>query len=312
MSNQEMQFADPDWKPSQQLETKTNPQERDVYNPQPINTDYREQNQWSTTPPSPAQEEGYSGLRPYTGPAPQQMQGGNFGQRPYRRSGRSPWFWIILAFIIISLVSGGFRSRDRFGFDPNRFGNGPPPIEKPQDFAVNGQPTVVINDTGGAIQVTVGPKNSDVMIQAENNNNFLGNSNDIQPNYSQNGNTINANVQGSVDLQVTVPQDAILQLKTGSGNINVTGVDGPMTLSTDSGSVDLTLPSNTPFHVDASTNSGSITSDFPNVVPVQNNTGSGEKATGDIGVSPQHPGANVTIIVENGDINLQQGQSTLP
>ena len=30
MSNQEMQFADPDWKPSQQLDTNNNPQEQEV------------------------------------------------------------------------------------------------------------------------------------------------------------------------------------------------------------------------------------------------------------------------------------------
>ena len=90
MSNQEMQFADPDWKPSQQLDTKTNPQEQEVYNPQPINADSREQNQWTAAPPAPPQQEGYPGLRPYTGPEPGQMQGGNFRQRPYRRRGRGP------------------------------------------------------------------------------------------------------------------------------------------------------------------------------------------------------------------------------
>src|SRR5438876_3757670 len=115
MSNQEMQFADPDWKPSQQLDSKTNPQGQEVNNPQPINTEYREQNQWRTAPPAPPQQEGYTGLRPYAGPTPQQS--GNFGQRPYRRRGRGPWFWIILAIIIISLASGGFRSINGPNFD---------------------------------------------------------------------------------------------------------------------------------------------------------------------------------------------------
>ena len=297
MSNQEMQFADPDWKPSQQLDTKTNPQEREVYNPQPINTEYREQNQWRTAPPAPPPQEGYTGLRPYAGPAPQQMQGGNFRQRQYRRRGRGPWFWIIIAIIIISLMSGGFGSRGGFGSDHNRFGDAPP-IEKPQDFRVKGQPTVVINDAGGAIQVTVGPTNFDVMIQPVNNNNFFSNPNDIQQNISQDGNTINANMQRPVDLQVTVPQDAILQLTTDSGNINVTGVDGPMTLTTNSGSVDLTLPSNSPFHIDASTNSGSI--DIPGVTP----NSSGTRASGDVGASSQVQGTEVNIKTDSGSINV--------
>src|SRR5260370_37716570 len=136
MSNQEMQFADPDWKPSQQLDTKTNPQEQEVYNPQPINADSREQNQWTAAPPAPPQQEGYPGLRPYTGPEPGQMQGGNFRQRPYRRRGRGPWFWIILAIIIISLMSGGFRSFSGPGFDHNPFNQGQI-VGKPIDYAVN-------------------------------------------------------------------------------------------------------------------------------------------------------------------------------
>jgi predicted membrane protein len=344
MSNQEMQFADPDWKPSQQLDTKTNPQEQEVYNPQPVNADSREQNQWRAAPSAPPQQEGYTGLRPYTGPEPGQMQGGNFRQRPYRRRGRGPWFWIILAIIIISLMSGGFGSRGGFDFGRDSFGNAP--IEKPQDFLVNGQPTVVINDTSGAVNVTVGKSNTDVIIQPVNGNNFFGNPNSIQPNISQNGNTVNASVpngqQGTVDFNVTVPQGANLQLQTDSGDITVNGVDGQMTLATNSGSinasndvlsgssimttnsgdirfdgtvgtsgtdqfltssgsVDLTVPSTPAFHLDATTNSGSLnTSDFPSVKAQNNNT----KASGDVGGSSQSQRANVTINTDSGNIDL--------
>jgi len=90
MSNQEMQFADPDWKPSQQLDPKNNPQEQEVYNPQPVNTDYHEQNKWGSAPSSLPQQEGYTGLRPYAGPVPGQMQGGNYRPRSYSRRGRGP------------------------------------------------------------------------------------------------------------------------------------------------------------------------------------------------------------------------------
>src|SRR6266487_7085117 len=120
MSNQEMQFADPDWKPSQQLDKKNNPQDQEAYNPQPINSDYREQNKWGSAPSSSPQQEGYTGLRPYAGPVPGQMQGGNFRPRSYSRRGRGPWLWIILAIIIFSLISGGFRFSSGF-----RDGNGP-------------------------------------------------------------------------------------------------------------------------------------------------------------------------------------------
>src|SRR5260221_13774113 len=103
MSDQEMQFADPDWKPSQQLGTKTGSQEGETFPPQPINADRREQSQWRAAPPPPHQQAAYGGIPPYTGQTPQQMQDGAFRQRPYRRGGRGLWFWIILAFIIIGL-----------------------------------------------------------------------------------------------------------------------------------------------------------------------------------------------------------------
>src|SRR6266487_3519572 len=241
MSNQEMQFADPDWKPSQQLNTNNNPQEQEVYTPQPINTDYRDQNKWRTAPPSPPQQEGYTGLRPYVSPVPGQMQGSNFRQRPYRRRGRGPWFWIILAFIIISLMSGGWRSFSVPNFDHYPFGN-KSPIEKTYAYKVGAQPTLVVNDMNGNVTVTPGNSNADVIIKAVNANGFSGDPNVIQPTVSPDGNTINIYAQdsgrGSVDLNVVVPQNTILQLQTDSGDITVNGVDGQMTLNTNDGRID--------------------------------------------------------------------------
>jgi len=351
MSNQEMQFADPDWKPSQQLDTKTNPQEQEVNNPQPINTGYREQNQWRTTPPSPSQQEGYTGLRPYAGPAPQQRQGEYFGQRQYRRRGRGPWFWIILAIIIISLMSGGWRSFNGPGFDRNHV-EPKQIVGKPIDYTVTGQATIVIFDPDGNVTVTEGQSNT-VMIRAVNNNPF-GNPNNLPltSNQSPDGKTINVNAQdsgqGPVDLKVVVPNNTILQLQTDSGDININGVEGQMTLKTNSGSintsndvlsgsstmstrsghisfdgtmgtggsyqfqsnsgtVDLTVPSTPAFHVDATTDTGSITSDFPSVSIQKNSSGSGSKASGDVGGNSQGQAAKVTITTGSGDINLHQG-----
>jgi hypothetical protein len=344
MSNQEMQFADPDWKPSQQLDPKTSPGEREASNPQPINTDYREQNQWRAAPPAPTQQEGYAGLRPYAGPPPQQMQGGNF--RPqYRRRGRGPWFWIILAIIIVSLMSGGFGSFN--SFNHNRFDNNPP-IERTYDYNVDGTQTIVINDTNGNVTVTEGQSNTHVTIQTVNEKNPFGNPNDIQPKIIQDANNITANIQGSVDLQVTVPKGSNLKLLTNSGNINVTGIDGQMTLTTNdgninasndvingsssltttsgdinfngtigtngtyqfqstSGNVDLTVPSTPPFSVNATTTSGTISSDYTSVSVQTNPPGPGAKATGDVGGSSSQPGVKLMINTISGDINLHQG-----
>jgi len=86
---------------------------------------------------------------------------------------------------------------------------------------------------------------------------------------------------------------------TNSGDINFNGtIDsrGTYQFQTNNGTVNVALPSTPAFHVDASTNSGSI--DIPGV----QNTDSGTKASGNIGGSSQ--GTNVTIKSDSGDINL--------
>src|SRR6266487_3803433 len=325
MSNQEMQFADPDWKPSQPLEEEANSQEQKAYVPQPINADPREQSQWRTAPPSPPQQGVYAGLPPYAGTAPQQIQGGDYRQPQYRRRGRSPWFWIILAIIIISLMSGSFGS-----MNSSRFGFGRGPFEQSYHYTVSGPPTLVINDASGKIRIVAGSSYSDVTIQAIKQSNFFGNPKDIQVTPSQEGNTITANVQdsgpGSVNFEVTVPQGTNVQLKTDSGDVDIEGVTGQMTLATNSGdinfdgtigtsgtyqfqtdigSVNLTVAPTSAFHIDASTNSGSI-GDFPGLNVQKNIQGSGAKASGDVGGSSQGPSAKVTITTGSGDINLHQ------
>ncbi len=290
MSNQEMQFADPDWKPSQQLDTQNNPQEQEVYTPQPINDDFREQNKWGSAPSSLPQQEGYTGYRPYAGPVPGQMQAGNYRQRPYSRRGRGPWFWIILAFIIFSLISGGSRLSSGFGYRSGPdFNQGPFPqkqfVGQSYDYTVTGQATIVIYDPNGNVTVTQGPSN-DVNIQSVDGNSFPGNPNDIKQGISQNGNTITATIPDSVDLQVIVPEGA---------NLNLT---------TDSGVITLAVPSSPAFHLDASTNSGSINSEFPNVHVQDNNSGPGQSVNGVVGVSSQSQLAQVVIRSNSGDINL--------
>jgi Toastrack DUF4097 len=352
MSDQEMQFADPDWKPSQQLDTKTNQQEQEAYTPQPINSDYREQNKWDPAASIPSQQEGYTGLRPYAGPVPGQMQGGNFRQRPYSRRGRGPWFWIILAIIIFSLISGGSRFSSGVGYGPD-FGHNPVPVN-PKPFAaqtynytVSGQASIVINDPNGNVTVTEGQSNSDVAIHAVNGNDPFGNSNNVPftSNQSTDGKTITINAQdngqGPVDLNVVVPQNSILQLKTDSGDININGVEGKMTLISNSGSINASndaLSGSTAMSTQSgdinfngtissggnyqfNTTSGTVAVALPSspafhVVATTNsgsikipgvpNNSSGTLAKGDVGASSQVQGTNVTMKSDSGDITLIQ------
>jgi hypothetical protein len=336
MSNQEMQFADPDWKPTQPLGMKTGAQEQETYNPQPINADLREQQQEKIAPP---QQEVYAGLPPYAGTAPRQPIGGQYGQRQYRRRARSPWFWIILAFIIISLMGGGFGSTFNRSFgtpDFGRMGHFHPKaavVEPAQIFTVNSMPTVVINGDSGNINVHTSSDASSVIVQDTKRPGTFGDANDIQVAPSQNGNTISFDVQGdgqgSVDFDVAVPQGADLQLTTSSGDISIGGVtlsgnsiiktnsgdisfngtiatSGTAQLTTSSGTIDFTVPASSAFHLDASTNSGSMTNTFPNLKVQTNNQGS-TQATGNVGTVSQGKGATVTLNTESGDINLRQG-----
>jgi putative adhesin len=353
MSNQEMQFADPDWKPSQQLDEKASPQEQEAYRPQPINGDPREQQQWRAAQAAPPQQEGYTGLPPYAGVAPGQIQSRDYRQPQYRRRGRGPWLWIILAIILFSLMRGGFGSSfSRFdgfrhnGTIPNNF------ITQPQIFEVNGTPTVVISDDSGTIHVLTSSSPTNVTVQATNNDRFFNNSNDVQLATSRVGNTIKASVpdngQGSADITVTVPQNSNLQLTTGSGGIQVNGIRGQMTLATNegdvqmtndalsgqskimttdgdinfngtidtsgtyqfqsgSGSITVTVPGTSAFHLHALTKAGAINhNDFPGVIVQNNEPGPGSQANGDVGGNSQGQGPAVTITTGSGNISLNQ------
>jgi putative adhesin len=246
MSNQEMQFADPDWKPSQKLDAKTGAQQQETFIPEPINADSRER--WNATPPPPPRQEMYTGLPPYAGATPQQPVRGQYRQGPYRRGGRGIWFWVILAFIIISLMGGGFgsafRSGDRFGGPPF---NGPQSIvESPRVFSVSGVPTVVINDDNGTVIVQSSDNPKSVTVQdTKIAGPFDGpNNSQVSSSLGSDGNTLIVTVQnsgqGSVALTVMVPKGTSLQLNTSSGDITIDGVSGQVALQTDSGNVTAT------------------------------------------------------------------------
>jgi DUF4097 and DUF4098 domain-containing protein YvlB len=78
--------------------------------------------------------------------------------------------------------------------------------------------------------------------------------------------------------------------------------DGTYTFTTDTGSVNVTLPAQSVFHVDASTSTGSINTNFPGVI-VQHHQVTGADAHGDVGAAPQ---ATLTLSTSTGSINLYQ------
>jgi len=147
----------------------------------------------------------------------------------------------------------------------------------------------------------------------------------------------------SVNFDVTVPTNTDLQLQSNTGTIEVHGVTGTMDLesntgtitalndnltgsstlqtntgsvkfsgsistgsyqfTTNTGSVDVTLPSSSNFHVDAKTDTGSVSTDFPGL-SVQHNT-VGAELHGDVGGNASQ--TNVTLTTNTGSVDLRQG-----
>ncbi len=62
------------------------------------------------------------------------------------------------------------------------------------------------------------------------------------------------------------------------------------------------MSNNSVFHIEASTNSGSI--NIPGVTP--SSSGSGTKASGEVGTSSQVQGTGVTINTDSGNITVNQ------
>jgi Toastrack DUF4097 len=95
------------------------------------------------------------------------------------------------------------------------------------------------------------------------------------------------------------------QLITNTGSITFNGSiarRGTYQFQTSTGSVEVTLPADGVFHVNASTDTGSINTNFPGVI-VQHRQMVGADASGDVGSSPQ---ATVTLRTNTGSVNLYQ------
>jgi hypothetical protein len=108
---------------------------------------------------------------------------------------------------------------------------------------------------------------------------------------------------GSITISaVSATNNSSFQTQSGSIDFQGTLVPaGTFLFGVQSGSVDLTLPQNVSFHVDASTHSGSIDTDFSEV-QVQRGT-SGAEAHGTVGSPPL---STIIIQAESGSISLHQ------
>lgn len=252
MSEQEMQFADPDWQP-RQAGTPTN-QARS----QPVNIPAAAQR---VSFPADANEQGYRG---YAGVEYAEMgeqvqpQRGYLRPQARRRRGLSPLLWIgIIFFALIFIVglaqgyqvSNGFKGGSDFSHGASFMKQQHAfPSHDGQQFKVGSFPTLNVVNLNGSITVVTGGPAGVVTVQSNQSNGFFGGNGPfqnpaVQTSQSDNGATLTVNVNNanadSTDVTITVPQDITLKLQTRDGDISVGGVNGQMTLTSGSGSIEL-------------------------------------------------------------------------
>lgn len=282
MSNQESMFTN---------------QEQQPYRPQPINTDPREQSseqrQWQVPP----QQEGYRG--PYNESGPQQWDGGKIRpQQPQRRRrGRG----VLLAIIIlIALMLGGATAYGAIAYSTA------PTTVTPHTFNIVGnRPTLVMNVGSGAIHVHTGSGQTVIVKETTRSAGFITSSDKV--NYNQNGDTITVQEEGnfgislgfnSLDFDVTLPSTSDLQLQTGSGQVDITGVNGQVNAQTGSGSINADNVSGQ--QATLKTGSGSITANNVNGQHEILSTGSGS-------ITANGLRGQVTLDTGSGSVTVTQG-----
>jgi Putative adhesin len=173
-------------------------------------------------------------------------------------------------------------------------------------FSLSGRGSLVVNENSGTVHVHAGDT-SQIIVRATEYAYGLGNDlNDLQVQYTQQGNTLTVNANESwgivlgnrgINLDITVPSSIDLALHGSSGDINLTGVDGKIDVNTDSGSLSL---NNVNGPLDLSTSSGDIT--------VINESGpvSAHADSGDIRLD--HASGVMNLSTSSGNITLDQAQ----
>ena len=296
MSDQEMQFADPDWEPTrpgQQSSTST---------PQPVNDDRRERFQQPVVEMPPVQEESYAG---YAGVQPEQFRQPpipqpptyQYPQRPYRRRRPRAWLWIIIIILFFSLTGGGAGMLGSIG-QRSVTGSIPVPI------LGAGTPTIIINEPDGNIHVSRG---NSLSIQDVKHSGFFDDPNNINVKVNPSGNVITVNVDEgvgflsgrSVDFNITVPGNANLQLKTTSGDISVDNADGTMNLQTTSGNI---TTSNDTFVDNAILNTTS--GDIQSTNDVFNSDATLSTTSGDVSMHQDTLNGSAKVNATSGDVDF--------
>ncbi|HXR66926.1 MAG TPA: DUF4097 family beta strand repeat-containing protein [Ktedonobacteraceae bacterium] len=289
LNEQEMQFADPDWKPTGTLLAPSNNGVANAPTPVPVVGQTNNQAYDGQAPGAlPAYDQGYQGVwqepqpvmqppslqQPFMPPYAQQT--------PYRQAGamrgrgRSRWWiWVIVAIIFVSMMSGGafsFSHRSHSGLNP--YPKGPAPMQQQQIYSMKGAAELDINDLSG---------NVTIQVATDGNPNLAVITGDgSQPAVNYQGQKVV--LTSDSDITVTVPQSVALNLGAGQSNIEVDNFSGQLTAQTNSGDIMLNND-NLSQGSSLNTNTGNIDLESGTVADVSIISVNGTITMGQVGLS---------------------------
>ncbi|MBO0793575.1 MAG: DUF4097 family beta strand repeat protein [Ktedonobacteraceae bacterium] len=213
---------------------------------------------------------------------------------------RAPWrtvLFCVLALIVavgIAELTGGIPTRAMRQALPAR------------TFALSGHSTLVVNGQSGTLHVHAGNTNQ-VTVQATRYAYGLGNDlDDLQVQYAQQGNTLTITTSESwgvvlgsrgIDIDVTVPSSVDLNIHGSSNDVNLSGIDGQVSVNTDSGNLRL---DNVSGPLDLSSSSGDIA--------VTNEHGPLDAHTSSGNISIDHAAGALDLSSSSGNITLNAAQ----
>lgn len=249
MNEQEMQFADPDWKPTGSLPVSQS--NVVVHAPTPVaGTGSNSQANPVSSPASlPTYDQGYQGMWSVSQAQLQQPFASRTPYQAYAPRGRSQsrwWVWVIVAILVVFMISG-MGMYGAMGRHAAFSGAPPVPEQHKQVYDMQGATELDINDLSGNVVVKAAPGGGSSVIVI-----------------SDQGGEPNANYQGQNmvltsdnTITVFVPQNIALKLSGGTNDFEVDDFTGLLTAQTNSGNLSL-MNDNLSQGSSLNTNSGTI------------------------------------------------------
>lgn len=185
----------------------------------------------------------------------------------YWRRRRHPVRTAIMSVLIVLTIIGGILIAVRI--------LNPSPIRTTTEthtfsLGAGTHPSLIVTNNEGFIHVQPGSDNQVTITVKKIGDGYGVSPDDFKVTFTQSGNTISIQITNDsihfldfsatsrADLDVTMPANSDLQLTTDSGDVVVTGIEGKLTLTSDSGSLQATAVSLTSGS-ELNTQSGSVT-----------------------------------------------------